>query len=129
MKFELDTGASTPTIRAYAPGEFLVGERRITTALVIAGAYLSGDQLPATVHELTAEHIAGLCALGTDLIIIGTGSRQIFLPPQTMAGILARGIGCEVMTTAAACRVYNVLVAESRSVCAALFPLAALPPA
>lgn len=128
MKFELDNSAGTPTIRSYGPGEFMVGERKITTAMVIAGHYLDCDRLPATVEELTAEHLAELCALGTDLIIIGTGSRQIFLPSATVAGILARGIGCEIMTTASACRVYNVLVAESRSVCAVLFPVGATPP-
>jgi uncharacterized protein len=124
MKFELDNSAGTPIIRSYGPGEFMVGERKITTAMVIAGHYLDCDRLPATVQELTAEHLAELCALGTDLIIIGTGSRQIFLPSATVAGILARGIGCEIMT----CRVYNVLVAESRSVCAVLFPVGAIPP-
>ena len=39
---------------------------------------------------------------------------------------MSRGIGCETMDTAAACRSYNVLIAESRSVAAALFMLTPL---
>jgi uncharacterized protein len=38
-------------------------------------------------------------------------------------GCLGRGVGCEIMDTAAACRCYNVLLAESRSVAAALFSI------
>jgi uncharacterized protein len=55
-------------------------------------------------------------------VIIGTGERQHFLPPLLMMEFHGQGIGAEVMSTAAACRTFNVLVSEGRNVVAALLP-------
>ena len=49
-----------------------------------------------------------------------TGQRQRFPAPAVLGFFYARGIGCEVMATDAACRTYNVLVAEDRRVALAL---------
>lgn len=123
MKFELDLGAGARIIRSYGPGEFTVGEQRVTGPVVVTGEQVLLDLLPSRCELLTEAHLAALCALGTDILVIGTGNRQIFPPPALIAGVLARGIGCEIMATPAACRCYNVLVSESRSVAAALFTL------
>jgi uncharacterized protein len=53
--------------------------------------------------------------------VLGSGPRQRFPEPQLLAAVMARGIGCEVMDTGAACRTYNVLVSEARRAVAALF--------
>ena len=121
MKFELDLGARSPIIRSYGTGEFVVGDQRYHASLVLSGDILSTELLPAGIELLDDSHLDALCALGTDLLLIGSGGRSRFLPQPLLARVLARGIGCEVMTTAAACRSYNVLVAEGRSVTAALF--------
>lgn len=124
MKFELDQSSRHLTVRAYGAREFLVGDRRITRPVVLCGAQVDEQLLPDDIAALNEGHIERLCALGTDLLLIGTGPRQVFLAPALSALVLSRGIGCEAMDTAAACRSYNVLVAESRSVAAALFMLA-----
>ena len=121
MKFELDRAAQSEIVRAYTDSEFLVGKNRITRPVVLYGAHIDSGLLPATIHELSAEHIQRLCALGADMVVIGTGTKQIFLDSSLTSLMLERGIGCEMMDTAAACRIYNVLVSESRSVAAALF--------
>jgi uncharacterized protein len=56
-----------------------------------------------------------------EVILLGTGSLQRQPPPALTTAVLRLGVGIEVMTTAAACRTYNVLVAEYRRVAAALF--------
>lgn len=56
----------------------------------------------------------------TELILIGTGRRLRFIAPQRLQPLWARHIGVEVMGTAAACRTYNILVAEGRRVIAGL---------
>ncbi len=124
MKFELDQSSRHFTVRAYGAREFVVGDRRITRPVVLCGDQADVELLPDSVEALTETHIERLCALGTDLLLIGTGPRQVFLAPALSALVMSRGIGCETMDTAAACRSYNVLVAESRSVAAALFMLA-----
>ena len=58
-----------------------------------------------------------------EVLLIGTGLNQHFLPPQTTQSLLKLGIGVEAMSTQAAARTYNILMAEGRRVVAALLPL------
>lgn len=125
MKFELDHAAGGRIIRSYEPGAFLIGEQRVEGPVVLTSDLLLQDLLPAELHLLTAAHLEAVCALQPDVLLIGTGKRQIFPPAQLLATVLARGIGCEVMDTAAACRCHNVLLSESRSVATILFPVEA----
>ena len=55
-----------------------------------------------------------------DILLLGTGEKQQFLAPRLMKPVAEAGTGLEVMDTAAACRTYNVLMAEDRHVVAAL---------
>ena len=54
------------------------------------------------------------------ILIIGTGRRQRFPQPQLLRGLVEARIGFEFMDLAAACRTYNILVAEGRAVALAL---------
>lgn len=53
-------------------------------------------------------------------MIFGSGERLRFVAPALLRALMDRRIGIETMDTAAACRTYNVLLAEGRSVVAAL---------
>jgi uncharacterized protein len=70
--------------------------------------------------QLAESHFAGLVELQPELVIFGSGARLRFVQPALMRALIDRGIGLETMDTAAACRTYNVLLAEGRSVVAAL---------
>jgi len=59
-------------------------------------------------------------ALRPEVLLIGTGPRQVFPDRALLAPLHAARVGFEVMDTAAACRTYNVLVGEGREVAAAL---------
>jgi len=61
-----------------------------------------------------------LAALAPELVIFGSGSRIRFPKPAWLKPLMTRRIGLETMDTAAACRTYNVLLAEGRTVVAAL---------
>jgi uncharacterized protein len=54
------------------------------------------------------------------LLILGTGYRQRFVPPRLVASLIARRIGVECMDNQAACRTYNILMAEGRKVALAV---------
>ena len=69
---------------------------------------------------LDASHFEMLAALRPQLVIFGSGARLRFPPPRLLAGLIGARIGVEAMDTPAACRTYNVLLAEGRSVLAAL---------
>lgn len=69
---------------------------------------------------LTAEHFAIVDATAPDVVILGTGQRQRFVHPQLTTALTARCIGVECMDNKAACRTYNILMAEGRKVALAL---------
>ena len=71
-------------------------------------------------EKLTEAHFAALVELGPELVIFGSGRRIRFPKPAMLQPLMARRIGLETMDTAAACRTYNVLLAEGRLVVAAL---------
>ncbi|MFZ6772503.1 Mth938-like domain-containing protein [Undibacterium sp. SXout7W] len=71
-------------------------------------------------EQLTAEHIAQIEATAPDVVILGTGNRQKFIHPKLTAALAARRIGVECMDNKAACRTYNILMAEGRKVALAL---------
>src|SRR5262245_28255127 len=55
-----------------------------------------------------------------DLLLLGTGSEHAVPPSEVLEAIAEAGIGLEIMATGAACRTYNILLAEGRRVAAAL---------
>lgn len=55
-----------------------------------------------------------------DILLIGTGEKQVFIPPQILAPLLSARIGIECMDSQAAARTYNVLMSEGRNVAVAL---------
>ncbi|MEO8998732.1 MAG: Mth938-like domain-containing protein [Rhodanobacter sp.] len=70
------------------------------------------------VGTLEASHVDALLALQPELVILGTGERQVFPAAAFMAGFLRKNIGIEVMDNAAAARTYNLLAGEGRRVVA-----------
>ena len=58
------------------------------------------------------------------VLLLGTGLKQIFPSLATRRLFADAGIGLEAMDTGAACRTYNVLLAEKRAVAAALMAVA-----
>lgn len=69
-----------------------------------------------SIDSLTRELLAPLLQGNPEVVLIGTGDQTRFLPPHLMAVFYERGIGVEVMTSAAAARTYAVLRSEDRKV-------------
>ncbi len=67
---------------------------------------------------LDESHVAAVLALQPELVVLGTGERQVFPAAAFLAGFLRKGVGVEVMDNAAAARTYNLLASESRHVVA-----------
>lgn len=82
--------------------------------------------LKAPVSDPMAFLDAGATAVAPDdapeVVLIGTGLTQHFLPHQVSQSLTRRGIGVETMTTQAAARTYNILMAEGRHVVVVLLP-------
>jgi uncharacterized protein len=121
MRLTDDRTAGAFLVRSYAPGEVRVGDAVLHRSCLISAEQLIDDWRPQTLDELSEADLAAVFALQPEIVVLGSGTRQRFADPRLLAAILARGIGCEVMDTGAACRTYNVLVSESRRAVAALF--------
>jgi uncharacterized protein len=59
---------------------------------------------------------------GGDFLLFGAGAKLVFPSPAFRAEIDKRGLGLEIMDTAAACRTYDILIADGRQFVAALLP-------
>lgn len=81
----------------------------------------------ATIADLTADSLAAVAAVRPpiEILIIGCGLRSAFVRPELRQALRAAGLVVDAMDTGAACRTYNVLLAEDRRVAAALVPLPA----
>jgi uncharacterized protein len=121
MKLTDDTIGGAFLVRSYVPGEVRVGETVLRRSCLLRRDRVVSDWRPQSIEELSADDLDAVFALQPEIVVIGSGARQRFPPPQLTAALLARGIGCEVMDTGAACRTYNVLATEGRAVVAALF--------
>ncbi|HEV2111412.1 MAG TPA: Mth938-like domain-containing protein [Gammaproteobacteria bacterium] len=110
----------TKVIRAYGPGRINVSDVLLSCSFILAADRVLQDWPPQRFEELEAAHFDAALALEPEILIVGTGASQRFLPPELMALLSKGGIGVEVMDTAAACRTYNILLSEDRKVVAAL---------
>ena len=95
-----------------------VNERVLETSFILAPNELIDAWTTADAAALTPEDLAPLLSLDPELVLLGTGDRQVFPSAAVMAACLTRGIGIEVMTNAAAARTFNVLAGEGRRVVA-----------
>ncbi len=120
MKFQPETATGFNVISRQEPGRVWVGTVPFETSVLVPW---TGDPLPwgATgAAGLTAAHFERIAALAPEVVIFGSGARIRFLHPSVLRPLIERRIGVETMDTAAACRTYNVLASERRSVVAAL---------
>jgi uncharacterized protein len=70
--------------------------------------------------QLSAEHFAMLVDSAPEVVVFGSGEKLRFPHPRLTAALTAKRIGVETMDFKAACRTYNILMAEGRKVAAAL---------
>lgn len=120
MRFTQDPSAARNLIRSYAPGEIKINDEIFRRPLIVGASTIVPGPAVAGAAELTVEHTADIVALEPELVLVGTGARQVFPAAEFGAQFLRAGIGFEVMDTGAACRTFNVLVSEERRVVALL---------
>jgi uncharacterized protein len=120
LKLHLDRFEGLNAFSGYGDGYVMVNQRRHVASLVVLPDRLIDPWPPRTATDLTVDSFAALEALPMEILLVGTGARLHLLHPRLTAGLSARRIGVETMDTRAACRTYNILLAEGRKVAAAL---------
>jgi len=112
-------------IQGYGAGSFKVSGQSYDCPIIVTPI---GTKPWNTTHaflSLNENDFADLAAQSADLdvVLLGSGARGEFFPPKLRAALKDQGLIIETMDTGAACRTYNVLMAEGRRVAAALLPL------
>lgn len=146
MKLHTDTNSALNTVTGYGNGFVEVNKVRfdhaiafgplgeiarwsasnpldISSDLLLTAARLSLAPLDPMAF-LEADDAAAPRVLGDkpEVLLVGTGSKQVMLPHHIVAPLLKAGVGVESMTTQAAARTFNILMAEGRQVIVALIP-------
>lgn len=120
MKLHLEQGGGNNFIRASAHGQVTVNDTVYTCSLVVTPDRILADWGASNLASLRSEHFATIVGLAPQVVLLGTGERLRFPSPTVTRVLIEAGIGLEVMDTPAACRTYNILMAEGRRVAAAL---------
>jgi uncharacterized protein len=120
MRFTQDSTSAPNLIRAYGNGELRVNDEVYRSAILITASEVHAAPDIRELEDLSRIEPSRLLALQPELVLLGTGPRQIFPAASFRAQFLSAGIGVEIMDTGAACRTFNVLVAEQRRVVALL---------
>jgi uncharacterized protein len=97
----------------------LVNAERLEASFLVAPDRLVRDWPVASLAALAAADLEPALALSPEVLVLGTGARQGFPPPDVMAACLTRGVGLEPMANDAAARTFNILAGEGRRVVAA----------
>jgi uncharacterized protein len=116
------TPAGRQIIERYAAGGFQIN------GVVHAGSVLVFPETtlpwgPTSAAMLVPESFSAVVEHGgVQILLLGLGRRALSVPSAVRAALRAKGIVLEPMDTGAACRTFNVLLAEDRRVAAALLP-------
>jgi uncharacterized protein len=119
VKFHLQTPASN-VITGCGDGWVRVGAHEYRENVVLLPDDVITGWAPQGFEALSEQDFAGLLASRPEIVLLGSGRTQRFLHPRVLAPLTTAHIGVEVMDTRAACRTFNILVAEGRHVAAAL---------
>jgi uncharacterized protein len=120
MRLTQDPSSAIRLIRAYGGGELRINEDTYRETVIVGATSVLTLPDIRDMNDLGNFDPARILALDPELVLLGTGLRQIFPAAAFRARFLSAGIGFEVMDTGAACRTFNVLVAEQRRVVALL---------
>ena len=123
MEFNLEVPQNQFFIRSVSEKGICVDKDFYDKPFILSGKQIITGWGVASIDDINEFSLQVIFDLQPEVILIGTGRKQMFLPPATQAHFIRRHFGFEVMTTDAACRTFNVLAAEGRHVVAGLLPL------
>ncbi len=120
MKLHSTQTQQYQTVTAYDDTGVEINAVRFAYSLLVLPEVAPAAWPVNSFDALTVEHFAQIDATLPDVVILGTGRRQRFVHPKLTAALTSRRIGVESMDNQAACRTYNILMAEGRKVALAL---------
>ena len=112
-------------IQSYSGGTFRIGGELFSGPVIVTPDHVMPWAVSGTFASLKDTDFAPLAGVDRpDVVLIGTGQSMQMLMPGLRKALKAMDLSADSMDTGAACRTYNVLMAEGRRVAAALLPYA-----
>ena len=121
MKFAEDHNNSKYKITGYESDAVEINGISQKQAFILSPMEFVNDWQPQDLSVLKVEHFEAFYELKPEVIILGTGSKQIFPDREILKHLVQSRIGYEIMDTQAACRTFNIIMAEGRNVVAGMF--------
>jgi uncharacterized protein len=120
MKLHLTKAAGRNLFTGYGDGYVAINDQRYDHSVVVAPEGDVDTWDAPSFDALTPAHFEALAARAPEVVILGTGPAHRFPRPDLTRALSSASIGFEAMDTKAACRTYNILMAEGRRVVAAI---------
>lgn len=109
------------TVQSVGEDGIRINNRLWSQTIALTPQEIIDTWTPVPVSELVEDDFAELLSSAPELVIVGTGAKGEFPPRELTFAFARRGVGLEVMSTAAAARTFNVLAGEGRRVAAVLY--------
>lgn len=124
MEFQPVKPGDRPFIQSYQAGKFSISGSEFDGSVLVLPDRVEPWSV-ASIGDLTVESLKEIAdaTAGIEVLLIGCGPKMLLLPAALRASFAHLPFSVDVMETGAACRTYNVLIAESRRVAAALTPV------
>ncbi len=119
MQFTRDD-ATDLTIRSVERDALQIGEISVSTSVAMSAERIIDEWSVVAIDELTVANLEPVLAAEPELLVIGTGWEPCLPPRELVFALARRGVGLEMMDTPAACRTFNILIAEGRRPAAVL---------
>lgn len=108
-------------IRSVSSAAIRINDESHSESVALTPEKILGRWPAAPVTDLAEENFDDIFATAPEVVLLGTGSRLVFPPRELTFAFARKGVGFEVMDTAAAARTFNVLATEGRRVVAVLY--------
>ena len=120
LKFTRELSAKL-VVRSVSSQQIRVNYEAHEQSIALSPNELLGVWPEVPVAELVETHFDGVLTTAPEIVLLGTGEHHVFPPRELTFAFARKGVGLEVMDTAAAARTFNVLANEGRRIVAVLY--------
>ena len=122
MKFSEEQTVSHYPLRAYGQGWVQVNNEILKDGFILSRHKLTKNLSSRSLSELSTEDLDSVLSTEPEVIIFGSNESHLTLSMEILKTLIRARIGFEQMRVDAACRTYQVLLAEDRKVTTIIFP-------
>lgn len=121
MHFSEASPATSKLFTAYDDDSVSINGQSYRQSLIVSNDTLLDHWEVNDISSLTPDKLDIIYTLNPEIILLGTGSQQLFPAPDILKRLSQKQVGFEIMDTPAACRTHNILANEGREIVTAIF--------